>query len=678
MNTLDCGGDLTAAVTQLREALEQNEEHSATLQSAHDELAEKLVRLEADHVDFIMNRAGDAEAYEKSRKEILELRSTLLHCATELSKAEGAIVELHRELHLVEEQIAQQNVEHQQALEAKVEELKASHAELDQMRRDLGERNERVAELEDLLRAGLEREGEIARLSATVMTRDERITELEHRQTERQRVLEQRDELVAGKDVAIAGWKYRVKEVEAEAAKLQKDLKAALQSVTAKDMIIGVLRDKQRTAAYEKDEILAAGLGAEKESERKAQAMRVETEQLRRELEGLLLQAEVTKNAVAELEDEKAEWKEEREEVGQPDSGEADGQLQNRLEAASEAQIELVGVRQQLQASLDQLSTAQHELSVANTELEDLHTEVENHIGIVQQQEEELVELRAALYEAEESAEDLGDGFLRRAQQAEARCVQIEKQIEDLHEGMRARDEAVSKAMIEAEVEKATSSDLRSRLSTYTAEVDRLSLANAELKKQVEDVRRGSASSGIRLVELEKRVELLQEDKELLNVALESKELELTLLQRQLGKGTPATRPKSLAASTSRLSRPSAADATPMSTRHLSKSVSHTSLRAHVRAASVCATPTPLSSGLTTPRARAVVTPSPMPLGASSKHNCVPGRKPPAKKVSSGTAAMVTPVIGRRSSLPVLRGTSMDLGRSLGSEIGRVGEEDEA
>lgn len=348
-----------------------------------------------------------------------------------------------------------------------------------------------------------------------------------------------------------------------------------------------------------------------------------------------------------------------------------------RLEEASAAQTQLDEVRHHLNATLEQLETAQQDLNTAHSDLDELLAEDEAHVELLQQQEAELLELRAALDEAEDSAEDLGDGFLRRAQQAEEFCEELRKRIDDVREEMQARDEAVAKAMLEAEMERATSGDLRSRLSTYTSEVDRLSLANAELKKEVEDVRRNSANGGIRLIELEKKAKTLQEDKEMLHVALESKEIELELLQRQLGRGTPAARTKSLAASTSRVTR---ADVTPMPARKLSKSVSHTSLRAHARAASACATPTPVThscSHLATPRARGFGTPSPMPLGTSSRHNQTPGPKVAAKRVTSGTP-MVTPVITRRSSLPVLKGSSMDLGRSVGPEMGCVGEEDEA
>ena len=309
---VDLWTELTAAVAQLRGALEENEGYFDTLQQAHDNLAEKLATLEAEHVDFTRDRARIAEENEEARNEVHQLRSELLRRATERSQVESVIVDLQRELHLAEDKVARQRIEHQHVVDAKVRELEGTHSELVEIRRSLAERDERVAELEDLLRAGLEREGEIARLTAMLKTRDERISELEHRQTERQRSLDERNEVVAGKDVAIAEWKHRVDEGEAEMAKLQKDLKAALQSASTKDMIIGVLRDRQRTAAYQRDEIVAAGLGERQEYEKKQQAMRQELEELRGETGRLQEHLEQSDQVMADLEELKTAGEDER------------------------------------------------------------------------------------------------------------------------------------------------------------------------------------------------------------------------------------------------------------------------------------------------------------------------------------------------------------------------------
>lgn len=235
--------------------------------------------------------------------------------------------------------------------------------------------------------------------------------------------------------------------------------------------------------------------------------------------------------------------------------------------------------------------------------------------------------------------------------------------------------------MIEAKIERAGANDVKSRLATFTAEIDRLSMINAQLSKEVEDIRRESAGSELKVVEFEKNIEALVQDNELLNVALDSKQTELVLLQRQLGQGTPKNRgTRPLAASTSRTIRPPSrgSDVTPLPSRSLSKSISHTALRPHSRASSVSATPTPSGSNLTTPRSRSVVTPTPMPLGASSKHNRTPDRKMASRKtVNLDQQSTIKPGLNRRSSLPVMKGSTLDTARTGVSAMTRVGEEDE-
>jgi predicted RNase H-like nuclease (RuvC/YqgF family) len=307
-------------------------------------------------------------------------------------------------------------------------------------------------------------------------------------------------------------------------------------------------------------------------------------------------------------------------------------QLTIKLEDAEIAAEEVESLREQVEDRAEELRALQLEIDNLSALLDARDTTVQAHEG-------ELEYLRQALIDTEDAAETLGDGFLRRARDAEREVVALRQQVDDLSAECRAKDEAVLRAVGEAEMEKASALDVRSRLNAFTSEIDRLSLSNAELRQEVENAKRGSSSLEIKLLDMAKKIDSLGDDKELLNVALDSKQTELVLLQRQLGQGTPKSRPlssTSLAASTSRLARPSMGgmgDVTPVP-KSLSKSVSHTSLRTHSRASSVSATPTPTPSALpqATARARAVVTPTPLPLGSSSRHNRTPERKAPVKK----------------------------------------------
>lgn len=296
-------------------------------------------------------------------------------------------------------------------------------------------------------------------------------------------------------------------------------------------------------------------------------------------------------------------------------------------------------VAEEVETLREQLDDQTSDMESLKIEVEDLHLALDTANTTLNVQDQELKYLRRALIDAEDAAESLGDGFLRRARDAEREVEALRQELGHLANEAQAKDDAVRQAVGEAEMEKVSAADSKSRLQAFTVEIDRLSLSNAELKKEVDDTKRTSSSLELKLLEMGKKIATLEEDKELLNVALDSKQTELVLLQRQLGQGTPKTqsRPATLAASTSRLARPSmgmstGGDITPVP-KALSKSVSHTSLRTHSRGGSVTSAPTPSTAGQATPRARPVTTPTPMPLGASSRHNRTPEKKALGKKM---------------------------------------------
>jgi len=342
-------------------------------------------------------------------------------------------------------------------------------------------------------------------------------------------------------------------------------------------------------------------------------------------------------------------------------------------------------IHEQLELALHDASQLRQELSDTRRQLEEHYETLDSRACAIKTRDAELDYLRSALVEAEESAEYLGEGYARRAEEAERQVDALQSQLDDAKCDLLSREAVLSKALVDVETERAGVSDVKSRLVTFTAEIDRLSMAHARSQKQVEDARRGSASLDIKVAELEKTVAGLLQDKELLNVALDSKQTEVVILQRQLGQGTPNAKGRALAASTSRMIR-TPNDVTPVPSR-LSKSISHTSLqRSRAGSISAMSTPTPTISSTpapgqradqTTPRARAVVTPSPAPLGSSSRHNRAPvrGVATTGRKKISMDQATSEPVMSRRTSLPVMKGSSIDLSRLAG--MGQVGEEDE-
>lgn len=337
-------------MTQLRRALEENEGYFDTLQATHDELADRLAEVETEHAEMLIERSGDAHLLQEALDEICQMREVVAKRDDEKAKVERAIVDLQKQLHEAESEVERLDdlaKEHSSQYAASAAEVQR---ELQSTKEILQSKEERVAELEDLLRAGLERENEIRRLSVMVKTRDERILDLESRQTERQRQLDISDNTVSEKDAEIASLSFRNNELEEDKSRLEKDCRAAVQSISAKDTIIGVLRDKLGVAAFEKDELLASNqlLQAEAEMRRieknstivelhaRLNRMSKEKEELEarktdleREMDRMKRDAETgevtlrekegaaraCEEAVAQLKDEKAAWEEEREQV---------------------------------------------------------------------------------------------------------------------------------------------------------------------------------------------------------------------------------------------------------------------------------------------------------------------------------------------------------------------------
>ena len=338
--------------------------------------------------------------------------------------------------------------------------------------------------------------------------------------------------------------------------------------------------------------------------------------------------------------------------------GEEAEALRNELETKAS---ELESTRHELETVQADLELLQQDCAHASAELDDAHATLEARATTIQLQDDEIDYLRKALVEAEEAAESLGDGFLRRAKDAERELATSQSVLAELSSSLNERTRAVETAVLQAEMEKANATDAKSRLVAYLAEVDRLSLANATLKKEVEDAKRESADTEIKVVDLERKVERLQEDKELLNVAVESKQTELALLQRQLAQGQvtprktpggPKPAPKSTAG---RVVRANGLDVTPVPKR-LTTSTSLAALRA---AAGTIPPPPALQPSTKLPS-------TPTPLGASGRHNQstnVQKALGPKKVVGAPSP------LSKRTSLPVLQNSTMDLSKALASKI---------
>jgi len=292
-----------------------------------------------------------------------------------------------------------------------------------------------------------------------------------------------------------------------------------------------------------------------------------------------------------------------------------------------------------------QLSTMTFKIRELEAELEDRTHLLDSRSVLSTSQGGEIAHLRCqlanteeALYEAQQSLRRQSKSLAKLQEQLETRSSN------DQQDDLRT---AYEDALLQLETEKTKAEDAKSRLNAFSAEMDRVALSETRLRDEIANLRHQSASDEMAKMELEKKVQRLEDDKELLNVALESKQTELALVvsARIRPPSTPCTSSsRTLFSSTSRTSQ---ADITP---RALASSTTSMTSKAHRRESSI-------------------ISQSPIkrlaPLGTSTRHN-----KTPEKQKSSSVATKIVnstskpkaklqvptePVVTRRSSLPVLR-----------------------
>jgi chromosome segregation ATPase len=314
---------------------------------------------------------------------------------------------------------------------------------------------------------------------------------------------------------------------------------------------------------------------------------------------------------------------------------------------------EKTGLQDRVHDLETQLSTVNYRVRALEDEAEDRVRLLDSRSLLSTSQGGEIAHLRGqlataeeALYEAQLNLKRQGKSLAKMTEQLETQTTQSQES--DLRD-------AYENAILQMEIEKTRAEDAKSRLAAFTAEMDRVALSETRLKEEIANLRQLSSSDEMTRVELERQVQRLKDDKELLNVALESKQTELALVLSHKGNvrqpSTPGT----------------------ASSRTLYSSTSRQS---------VDITPRPLASSTTalaksSRRESSIVAPSPSklraPLGTSTKHN----RTPEKQKASSmstkivistskpkprtsvdpgaGQISSTQPVISRRSSLPVLR-----------------------
>jgi predicted nucleic acid-binding Zn-ribbon protein len=201
-----------------------------------------------------------------------------------------------------------------------------------------------------------------------------------------------------------------------------------------------------------------------------------------------------------------------------------------------------------------QLADTEDALATTRSALEQAQSELEARSGDISLQQGEVEQLHAELDAANEKIHRLETQSARTAREHERALADAKWDVSALQEQLDSANAKLADAVMDRELSSASSADVGSRLKAYLAEIERLKRVEGTLSGELAQARERGEKVDEALEKAQREIGELREDKELLNVALESKAIENTLLGRQVPARPGSTTPKKrLAASTSRV-----------------------------------------------------------------------------------------------------------------------------
>ncbi|WVQ74663.1 hypothetical protein IAR50_004266 [Cryptococcus sp. DSM 104548] len=441
--------------------------------------------------------------------------------------------------------------------------------------------------------------------------------------------------LVRERDATIATLKAALADLQTQLTSSLADTQTHKMSLVAKDRNIDELTEKLRLVRFETNEkFFEAQEALGKMREQVEEATRLGAE---REMAGMR-----ANEMLARFMEEKRSWDEEREELYET----LNRASTTEGRSASQLRSEVLELSWQLANTMRDLENLQDRLAVQDASLQ-------HKTALITAQETELANIRHALVDAEDSVAQSKAASERQSKDSERCLERLREQVQELETRLSSHDSALRSAVLEAESGKVSSQDSKWRIERYMADIDELKLSEAKLRTQVEELRRESAMGEVARVDLEKKIGDLKQDKELLNVALDSKQMEVVLLQRKEKHHAP-TPTRSAPRSTTSIVSPSASRIP--STPTPSSGLDHTPLprRLTMSTSAAPAFTRPQSNTVAASRSSTRI-----PLGSSTRHNRVSDvsrmatGKPPAVKAVEPMAETAKGVV-RRTSLPVL------------------------
>ncbi|TYJ55847.1 hypothetical protein B9479_003499 [Cryptococcus floricola] len=628
---------------RMSEAKDQALEQLRQVMAAHERALEEIREDKVFYEERCENLEGENEHHlsakqtaeqslfetdnenEELKRELRELQDKNDKLSKGKKAADDVVCDLKSELKYVESRLADfEGCEAQlRDAEAEVLELRGSKERAAELGQDVKRQTRRLAE----------KDGTISTLRLEMSSLKCEILDL----AESSQELAASKALVKERDATIASLMAQLADLQNQLTSSQTDAHTDKLLLVTKDQTIDELNEKLRLVRFETNE-------KHFESQEALGKMRGQVEEAtrlgaEREMAGMR-----ANEMLARLMEEKRGWDEEREELYETLNRAPTGED----ESASELRSEIQELSWQLANTMRDLQSLQDQLAVQDASLQ-------HKTALITTQETELSNLRHALVDAEDSVAHSKAASERQSKDSERCLERLREQVQELESRLSSHDSALRSAVLEAESGKVSSQDSKWRIERYMADIDELKLSETKLRTQVEELRRQSAIGEFARVDLEKKVGKLEQDKELLNVALESKQMEVVLLQRKEKHRAPtptrsAPRPthSALSDSISRIpptpTPSSGLDHTPLP-RRLATSISATP-----------ASPRPRSNTVAASRPSSTR----IPLGSSTRHNRVSdvsrmaaaGKAPTAKQVEP--AAEKGKGVVRRTSLPVL------------------------
>ncbi|KAE8539660.1 hypothetical protein D1P53_003594 [Cryptococcus gattii VGV] len=330
-----------------------------------------------------------------------------------------------------------------------------------------------------------------------------------------------------------------------------------------------------------------------------------------------------TSRLLASYEEGKRLWEEEKEELYE--------RLTQHMEETGnvvDLQAEIEGLFFQLQVVKDECEV--HKASAAQKS------------DLIRSRDAELAKLRHTIKEIEKSTAEARTAIDRRAKGYEREVANLHEQVEELKQQLSHNNSALRSAVLEAESGKVLSQDTKWRVDRYLTEIDELKLGETKLRSHVEQLRMELAMDEFKRIELERKVTKLEQDKELLNVALESKQTEVALLQRK-EKHRSVASPSFSSAKVSHSSQLSVS-----TSRILATPTSGTGVN---NAPPTFRLATSIRKDMTAPKLNPA---SRLPLGASIRDNTVSDGSRVIPTKAAREAEYARKKVARRTSLPTL------------------------